>query len=156
TQLRALRALEKLYTTAASWPELAKVVERQLSLTAGNDADTRVALSHQLGELHETRLQKTHEALGHYRAAYQLMPSHKPTQAALERWIAPELKTDANSDPKVAAADRVEVARLLLPVYEQRDDARRMVDALDILLAATPDSEQAKQLELLWRLADLA
>src|SRR5581483_6431873 len=130
-RLRALRALEKLYTLRAEHEPLNGVLEAQLAMTPESEPDSRVATLFQLGELNELKLGRAHQALGHYRAAFALMPSHKPTLAALERWIAPEAKVDAG--------DRVEVAKLLQPIYEQRDDARRLVDVLTILHAATPE-----------------
>src|SRR5262249_7792142 len=90
------------------------------------------------------------QALGHYRGAFALSSSHKPTCAALERWLKPEAK----------AADRVAVARLLLPVYDQRlsvgeaDAARKLVDALEIVRGDEKDA--AAELTLLRRLMDLA
>ncbi len=148
TQLRTLRALEKLYAGRSEWAELANVLEKQLALIGGNDLDSKVALEHQLGELYETRLDKRHQALDHYQSAFALMPSNKPTVGALERWLLAVPKAKAE-DTK----DRVDVANLLLPVYEQRDDAKRMVECLDIQLEATTD--EARQLELLRRLGEL-
>jgi tetratricopeptide (TPR) repeat protein len=143
TQLRALRALEKLHTQAGEWGSAAEVLEQQLKL-AGGDVDVKVQLEQQLGDLYEARLGDRKRALEHYLSAFAASPTHKPTQAALERWIAPDAQAELQ--------DRVTVARTLLPGFEHRDDHRRVVDCLEILLSASTDGDD---LELLRRLADL-
>ncbi|HZS39705.1 MAG TPA: tetratricopeptide repeat protein, partial [Polyangia bacterium] len=156
TQMRALRALEKLYTGRAAWGELAKVLELQRGF-AKEDVDAQVALCLKLGELYETRLDQRGEALERYKAAYALSPSHKAVQAALERWLEPDAEVDAKA--------RTEVARLLGPVYHQRlgarenagesrEAARRLAGSLEILLRST--EERAAQLDLLRRLMIIA
>lgn len=145
-KLRALRALEKLHLAAGAWEALAGVLEQQLELQSGEDPETRVGLALQLGELYETQLQRGKDALRHYRAAFQLRPSHAQPVAALERWLA--------GDAAAERADRVEVAKLLLPVYEQRDDAAKLVACLEVLLEAAPEDDAAR-LELLRRLVGL-
>jgi tetratricopeptide (TPR) repeat protein len=147
TQLRSLRALEKLYVGRSEWAQLAEVLEKQLALTAAADVDGKVALEYQLGELYELKLDRAHDGLSHYRASFQMTPSHKPTQAALERWLPEGAKVDAQ--------DRVAVANLLLPIYEQRDDAKRLVECLEIQLAAIPEKEEEPRLQILRRLANL-
>ena len=153
TQTRALRALEKLNAARGDAAGMADVLERQLALADKDDEDTRLELSQRLGEIYELSLNRLGEALAHYRAAFALSESHKPTVAALERWLAPA-RGEANPD------DRVQVARLLLPVYEQRlalgeeDAAKRFVDALEIVRAAEKDP--TVELALLRRLMDLS
>jgi len=146
TQLRALRALEKLHAQAGQWAEVARALDEQLP-HVGGDIDAKVQLEQQLGDICEHKLDDKKRALQHYESAFAASPSHKPTQAALERWIAPD------ASPAIYdGQDRVRIARTMLPLYEQRDDAKRIVDCLEILLAATPAGEE---LEILRRLADL-
>ncbi len=150
TQTRALRALEKLAAQQGDAAGMADVLERQLALADAGDEDTRLELSHRLGELYELNLTQPDKALKHYRAAFELSASHKPTVAALERWLKPEAKAD----------DRVGVATLLVPVYDQRlalgeaDAAPRLVEALEIVRAAEKDPKV--ELLLLRRLMDLS
>ena len=151
TQMRSLRALEKLHAGRSDAGGLAEALERQLQLASRDDLDTRLELTHRLGELYELNLGDADKALTHYRAAFTLTPgAHKPTVAALERWLKPDAKS----------ADRVVVARLLVPVYEQRlavgeaEAARRLVDALEIVRSAEKDP--AVELGLLRRLMDLS
>ncbi|MGZ3405885.1 MAG: tetratricopeptide repeat protein, partial [Polyangia bacterium] len=150
TQTRALRALEKLNAARGDAGGMADVLERQLALVDAGDEDTRLELSQRLGEIYELNLNQPDKALSHYREAFALSASHKPTVAALERWLKPDAKAD----------DRVAVAQLLVPVYDQRlamgeeGAARKLVDALEIVRAAEKDPKV--ELLFLRRLMDLS
>ncbi|HEX2574271.1 MAG TPA: tetratricopeptide repeat protein [Polyangia bacterium] len=139
TSTRALRALERLYEVSRNWRGLAEVVERQLSLVT-NDAEMEVALSYQLGELYANKLGESETALPLYRRAFARQPLHRPTLTALERYL-------AEGNPA-----RVEVARLLVPIYEKIDELGRLVEALSILLGAAAGQDRDEELALLRRL----
>ncbi|HRI50804.1 MAG TPA: hypothetical protein PLW65_11535, partial [Pseudomonadota bacterium] len=151
TTMRALRALEKIYTQSGDSESLAEVLERQLqqiesSQAAGaerseRDIETQIMISFQLGELYELHLLRPEKALERYRQVLTLTSGHRPTLVALERFLAP------------ANPVRVEVARLLVPAYEKADDVRKLSGALEIVLGATVDSNE--ELELLRRLSGL-
>ena len=150
TQTRALRALEKLNAARGDAAGMADVLERQLALVDKKDEDTQLELSQRLGELYELNLNQPDRALEHYRAAFALSSVNKPTVAALERWLKPEVKAD----------DRVSVAHLLVPVYDhqlalgEEGAAKKLVDALEIVRAAEKDPKA--ELALLRRLMDLS
>ena len=137
---RALRALERIYGARSNWTGLVEVLRKQLDLI-DNDVDTEVALSFQLGELHELKLNKPDAALPYYQRAFSRQGIHRPTLGALERYLAP-------GNPA-----RVDVARLLAPVYEKADEAAQLAETLVILLEATKEREE--ELGLLKRLATL-
>ena len=155
TTMRALRALEKIYTQSGDSESLAEVLERQLQQLEGTqqanergdrserDAETLIMISFQLGELYAHHLAQPEKALERYRQVLQLAPTHRPTLVALERFL-------NNSKGPV----RVEVARLLVPAYERGDEPRKLSNALEIVLGATVDSNE--ELELLRRLSALA
>ncbi|HEY7956264.1 MAG TPA: tetratricopeptide repeat protein, partial [Polyangia bacterium] len=153
TQIRALKALEKLLSASEAWGELAEVLERRLALLGADaDAEDRAALELKLGELYRDRLGRRHDALAHQLAAFRIAPSHRPALTALEGW----LLAAQPGDPE-AAADRVLVVRLLLPLYEAQKDAPKIVECLEILLAACGDAPSARseKLSLLRRLGQL-
>ena len=151
TTMRALRALEKIYTQSGDSESLAEVLERQLSQIESNqaglterserDIETQIMISFQLGELYELHLERPEKALERYRQVLQLTAGHRPTLVALERFLAP-------GNPV-----RVEVARILVPAYEKSDDTRKLTGALEIVLGATVDANE--ELELLRRLCSL-
>ena len=152
TTMRALRALEKIFTQSGDSESLAEVLERQLqqiesaagpgSDRSERDTETQIMLSFQLGELYELHLDRPERALERYRQVLQLTAGHRPTLVALERFLTP-------GNPV-----RVEVARLLVPAYERSGDERKLAGALEIVLGATVDSNE--ELELLRRLSGLA
>jgi golgin subfamily B member 1 len=121
--VRAMRALARLNQARSDWPELARILERELR-QATND-DTRVDLNFQLGDLYEARLGQPAQALGFYRAALALDPLHRPSVTALERYLAPG--TEA----------RFDVAGLLVPFYERTEDWSKLAGALEIVLEGT-------------------
>ena len=138
---RALRALERIYRAKGDGEALAEVLGKQLALV-GDDAEAEVALCVQLGELNDLELSRPDLALAYYQRAFARQPSHRQTIAALERYLSP------------GSPGRVDVARLLAPVYEQADDPARLAQALAILLDAAGDPDE--ELGLLRRLVAIA
>jgi tetratricopeptide (TPR) repeat protein len=151
TTMRALRALEKIYSQSGDHESLAEVLERQLQqLEAAQaerperserDIETLTLISYQLGELYELHLDRPERALERYRQVLNLTSGHRPTLVALERFLVP-------GNPV-----RVEVARLLVPAYERAEEDRKLAGALEIVLSATVDSNE--ELDLLRRLSGL-
>lgn len=151
TTMRALRALEKIYSQSGDHESLAEVLERQLqqleasqaerSERSERDIETLTLISFQLGELYELHLERPERALERYRQVLSLTPGHRPTLVALERFLVP-------GNPV-----RVEVARILVPAYEKGEEDRKLAGALEIVLLATVDSNE--ELELLRRLSGL-
>ncbi len=137
SNLRALRALEKLHTERQDWPALAAVLERQLRLTEEETAV--VSLEFRLGELYEQRLEQPRQAIDYYKQALSHDPLHRATVAALERFLVPE------------GEHTVEVAGVLAPFYEATEDWQQLGRALEILLAAEQDDHE--KLELMKRLS---
>lgn len=151
TTMRALRALEKIYSQSGDHESLAEVLERQLQQLEASqaerterserDIETLTLISYQLGELYELHLERPERALERYRQVLNLTSGHRPTLVALERFLVP-------GNPV-----RVEVARLLVPAYERAEEDRKLAGALEIVLLATVDSNE--ELDLLRRLSGL-
>jgi len=152
TTMRALRALERIYSQSGDSESLAEVLERQLQQLESDaterperserDAETLIMISFQLGELYALHLGRPEKALERYRHVLQLTSGHRPTLVALERFLAP-------GNPV-----RVEVARILVPAYEHADETRKLAAALEIILGATVDANE--ELDLLRQLSVLA
>ncbi len=126
---RALKALSKLSEARGDWAGLADVLERELTLTA--ESDGKVALLLRLGSLYENNLASPARALASYRQALDLQPS-----ASIHRQIERFLDGDMPQEM------RREVAELLLPAYEQADDAERTARAIEILRATATDDQK--------------
>ncbi|HYU16608.1 MAG TPA: tetratricopeptide repeat protein, partial [Candidatus Acidoferrum sp.] len=126
---RALKALAKLSEARGDWAGLADVLERELGLTA--EADGKVALLLRIGGLQENNLASPEQALAAYRQALALQPSAN-IHRLLERFLAGDMPQ----------AMRREVAALLLPAYEQADDAERTARAIEVMRGTSTDEQK--------------
>lgn len=122
---RALRALSKVQGARGDAAGLARALE--LELQHATEPETRVSLLLRLGGLYEEKLSERRAALDRYQAALALQPTNKAIHAALERFMG------------TASEERVEVARLMAPIYERLDDPSRLSIALEILRSAEKD-----------------
>jgi tetratricopeptide (TPR) repeat protein len=131
-----LMALDHLYGKTERVAEQADVLA-QLALDAA-EPERRTSFLLRRAQLLEKTSQFA-EALRVFGDVLQLVPAEPHAVAGLERLIVHE-------------EARVQVARLLEPVYRQTSDLKKLVDVLDIRLAAT-DSE--RRLPLLLEIATL-
>ena len=135
---RAIRALVKVQGARGDAAGLARALE--LDLEHATESDTKVNLLLRLGALYEDKLGQRRSALDRYAAALATAPQNRQVHAALERFLAP------------ASNERVEVARLLVPIYERNlaqpgagsdpDLAGRLAGALEILRSAETEPER--------------
>src|SRR5262249_30360681 len=137
SRLKALKGLERLLRAEEEWPQLVEVLGQLCEITR-DDRQTQVELEFELGSLQASRLADPRRALEHYRTAHGLDPAHRPTLSALERLLQPE-----PNDKPLSDGDRLELAKLLLASYGQRQDlqpseersvAERTAACLEILV----------------------
>lgn len=129
---RAIRALVKVQAGRGDAAGLARALELELGETP--EPEARVALFLRLGALYEDKLADRRKGLDRYVAALQAQPSNRQVHSALEKFLAQ------------GSAERVEVARLLSPVYDRSADtdaesAARLAQTLEILREAEPDAK---------------
>jgi golgin subfamily B member 1 len=126
---RGLKALAKLSEARGDWAGLADVLERELLLTA--ESDGKVALLLRAGSLYEHNLSDPARALASYKGALALQPSAN-IHRLIERFLGGDMPQEM----------RREVAALLLPAYEQADDAERSARAIEILRTVASDEQK--------------
>ncbi len=119
----ALRALDRLYATTGQWAELAKTIERELSLS-GDDKSASAELKFRLGQVHEQHLDDRDEAVDAYQEALELEPAHAGARAALEAYL-------DDSKRRMAAVVALE------PIYEAVQDLERLIQTQRIRLSAS-------------------
>ncbi len=119
---RALRAFSKVQGARGDAEGLARALE--LELSHADEVDQKVGLLLRLGGLYEERLGKRAEALARFKSAFDMQPGRREVQSALERFLDP------------VAEEKIDVARLLAPVYERNDDSAKLAKALEILRSA--------------------
>ncbi|MEZ4391246.1 MAG: tetratricopeptide repeat protein [Polyangiales bacterium] len=127
--LRAARALERLYADASRWDDLCALLETQLGLPESDEAE----LHYRLGAVSMDRLDAPERALEHFREALARQSDHDKTIEALERLGARE---------GFAAS----VAETLEPIYLARVEWPKLIAALEARLAAEDDVSARKEL----------
>jgi len=142
----ALRSLDRIFQRNAMWQDLADIIGRQLTI-AGPDDDklAHVELKYRLGQLREQRLGDLPGAIDAYRDILDLVPAHERGRAALEAYLAP---TGAGG-----AQNKLMVAGILEPVYEQLGEWAQLIGVHEIQLAAERDS--LRRTPLLLRIGEL-
>ncbi|HKE19803.1 MAG TPA: tetratricopeptide repeat protein, partial [Kofleriaceae bacterium] len=142
--LRALRALDRILERNQRWGELAEILSRELTLVdpseVGSGALAWVELKYRLGKIREDHLGDASGAIENYHEILVTDPTHDRAVAALERRL---------DDPQ----HRLAAAGILEPIYEQLDQADRLIRAHEIQLEASTDS--MRRVGLLMRIGEL-
>jgi tetratricopeptide (TPR) repeat protein len=136
--LRALKALDRLFQTQGQWHELADNLSRQLSLAT--EASETIELSLRLAHLRETELSETAAAVDTYRQVLELDFGNDEAVAALERLIQNE-------------EHQLTVAQILEPIYKSGNDWTKLVEVYEIMVSHSYDPVQ--KIELLHRIGQL-
>ena len=130
TSRRAHKALIRLAELKGDDAELSQALEAELAQTP--EPESRFALLMRLGELYQSKLDSPSKALERFKDALSLAPGVQVHRAIEELWT-----HKGSSDD-----DKLEIARILLPVFEQADDVDKQIPAIETIRAAS-ESEQA-------------
>jgi len=138
----ALRSLDRVYLRNSMWKELADILGRQLTIV-GPDEDKlgHTELKFRLGQVKEQHLADPQGAIDAYRDILDIMPAHDRARAALEVHL-------RGNDP-----NKLLVAGILEPIYEQLHEWAPLVGVHEIQLAAEKDS--LRQTSLLLKIGEL-
>jgi len=138
----ALQSLDRVYLRNQMWKELADILGRQLTITSPDENKLgHTELKFRLGQVKEQHLGDVLGAIDAYRDILDLMPSHERGRAALEAHL-------AEGDEQ-----RLHVAGILEPVYEQLSEWGALVGVHEIQLAAEQDA--LRRTSLLLRIGEL-
>jgi tetratricopeptide (TPR) repeat protein len=114
----ALAELDRLYAREQMWPELQEIVDRRALITSA--VAERADLAFRAAALVERELAEPDAAIPRYSAVLQILPTHAPARAALERLTA----SDDHLDAAAAILERVyraeAAAPALIRLYERR------------------------------------
>lgn len=135
----ALWALNRLYDAQKMWTELAATINRQLAQVDPGDVGQIAELKFRLGTVAETSLEDPRTAIDCYRDILDLDAAHEGARAALEQHLGDDFK--------------LEVSRILEPIYQTLADYEQLVRIYEIQLAGT--EEPSGKVELLLRIGDL-
>lgn len=144
-----LSSLGRIYYRMGRWEDLLDTYKRELDLVVrGPQA---IALLEKMGELCEVRIGRDDEALGYYRRAIEMDPTHGSAIRALSRMLRDrgkwdelvkilELELGAMTDPQARARAAFRVGE----VYEERlDQIDRAIAAYEQSVRAVPDYRPA-------------
>ena len=140
---RARRALVRVSEARQDWHGVVEALRRDLqnrrtSPDEAEDAKAREDLLLRIGHLQETRLNDPEATFASYRDVAQANPYSAPAIAGLERLAA------------AGHAAKGEIARLSLPLYERTDNAAKLAEANEVLLAGADTlGERVERLEKL-------
>ena len=144
----ALAALDRLYVGLERWSELGEVLRRELAVVethgevseAGMELPDRATLRHRLGVVLQEHLDSAAEAIELFREVLDYDPDHGDARQRLESFLDhDELK--------------VTVATILREVYQRREEWTPLVQVLEILAAAEP--ETAARVTLLLKIGEI-
>ncbi len=136
--LKALRALDRLYVQRGSWRDLGDNISRQLQLVESKHE--QVALLVRLAQLRETHLNELAAAVETYRQVLDHEDQNREAVAALERLIS-------------HAEHELTIANILEPIYKARADWQKQIGVYEIM--AKHAFDPARKIELLHVISEL-
>ncbi|HSD87851.1 MAG TPA: hypothetical protein VLB44_10070, partial [Kofleriaceae bacterium] len=136
--LKALRALDRLYVGRAAWRDLGDNITRQLTLV--EDTGEQVKLLVRLAKLRETHLGELAAAVETYRQVLEHEDQNKEAVAALEHLI---------NNPE----HELTIASILEPIYKARADWQKQIGVYEIM--AKHAFDPVRKIELLHRISEL-
>ncbi|MBK6694169.1 MAG: tetratricopeptide repeat protein [Myxococcales bacterium] len=136
--LRALQALDALFTRQELWTDLAENLEAQLGVVTVDEQQIDLML--RLAALRESRMQEVEAAIEGYRTVLEREPTNADALQALER-----LGKEAQHE--------LVIADLLEPLYRQLGDFQKLIGAHEVQVRRSDDV--ARKVELLHQIAQL-
>ncbi len=136
--LKALRALDRLYVQRQQWRELGDNIGRQLTLVEA--PYEQVALLVRLAQLRETHLNETAAAVETYRQVLDIEDQNRDAVNALERLI-------GNPEHELT------IANILEPIYKARGEWTKQIGVYEIM--AKHAFDPARKIELLHMISEL-
>ena len=136
--VRALQALDALFTRRQMWSDLAENLDAQLALAPTEDA--QIALMLRLAELREGQMGLVDVAIEGYRRILERAPTNADALAALER-------LGKNAKYELTIAD------LLEPLYQRIGDWKKLIGVHEVQVRRSDDV--TRRVELLQYVAQL-
>jgi tetratricopeptide (TPR) repeat protein len=136
--LKALRALDRLYVARGQWRDLGDNISRQLQLVESKHE--QVALLVRLAQLRETHLNELAAAVETYRQVLEHEDQNREAVAALERLI-------------THAEHELTIAMILEPIYKARADWAKQIGVYEIM--AKHAFDPVRKIELLHTISEL-
>ncbi|HSD87106.1 MAG TPA: tetratricopeptide repeat protein, partial [Kofleriaceae bacterium] len=138
----ALSSLDRIYVRNQQWKELADILGRQITITGPDENKPKhVELKYRLGQLKEQHLDDVIGAIDVYRDILDIDVGHPAARESLEIHL------------RTSDKQKLTVANILEPVYEQLQEWGPLVGVHEIQLAAEKDG--LRRTSLLLRIGEL-
>lgn len=134
----AIRALDRLFTQAERWGDLAQVLAREADI--GQTPEEILEFKFRLGEVQERYLGDLDQAIAAYKEVLAVEPEHEKALGRLETIFASGQK-------------QLEIGEVLEPLYRQFDQWEKLVNVYEAQLKTLKDP--AERLAMYYRLAEL-
>jgi tetratricopeptide (TPR) repeat protein len=135
---QAIRALDRLFTQAERWGDLAAVLAREAEI--GETPEEILEFKYRLGEVQERYLGDLDAAIGAYREVLAVEPQHDKALARLEAIFASGQK-------------QLEIGEILEPLYRQFDEYEKLARVYEAQLSQIRDPSE--RLAMFYRIAEL-
>jgi tetratricopeptide (TPR) repeat protein len=135
---QAIQSLDRLFTQAERWADLAQVLAREAEI--GQTPDEILELKFRLGEVQERYLSDLDSAIVAYKEVLAVEPEHQKAMARLEAIFASGQK-------------QLDVGEILEPLYRQFDQWDKLVKVYEAQLTQLKDA--AERLAMYYRIAEL-
>ncbi|MEY4580950.1 MAG: hypothetical protein RL701_5653 [Pseudomonadota bacterium] len=136
---QTLEALERLYEGTDNWAELARVLEKRVSV-AGSP-DEILAIQFKLGQLAQLRLGDVSKAVAHYREILAAAPEHREALQALEELFERGIELGA-------------ISEVLEPLYRMQEAWDRLIGVQQAALRVQSDRQE--RVQTMQRIAEIA
>ncbi|MEO7093584.1 MAG: tetratricopeptide repeat protein, partial [Polyangiales bacterium] len=134
----AIRSLDRLFTQAERWGDLATVLAREAEI--GQTPDEILEFKYRLGEVYERYLADLDQAIAAYKEVLNVEPQHEKALGRLEAIFA-------------AGQKQIEIGEILEPLYRQFDEYEKLAKVYEAQLGHI--KEQPERLSMYYRLAEL-
>lgn len=136
--LRALSALDQLFSKLERWEDLASNLEAQLALAESAEASQELTL--RLAALREQKMNQVETAIDGYREVLDADPTNSDALGALER---------LSSNPE----HELNIAEILEPLYRNSGNYQKLIGVHEVQVRRSEDP--TRQVELLEAIAEL-
>jgi tetratricopeptide (TPR) repeat protein len=123
----AVRSLDRLFTQAERWADLAGVLQREAEI--GQSPEEILEFKYRLGHIYQTRLNDLDQAIAAYRDVIGAAPEHTDTVRALEALFESGVK-------------QLEIGQILEPLYQSNSEWERLIRVREAELAHTTDPSE--------------
>jgi tetratricopeptide (TPR) repeat protein len=133
----AVRSLDRLFSQAERWSELAEILAREAEI--GQSPDEILEFKYRLGSVYQLRLNDVDKAIAAYSEVINAAPEHAETLRALEGLFE-------------AGVKQLEIGQILEPLYQAAGEWERLIRVHEAELGSITDPDE--RIQMYYRIAE--